>query len=69
MGSPFFGSSFNRCPVVSGIGIGTVVFVWVDAAIFLARFQGFDGDNIALFTVQGGFLLRVPCNQIRGVFT
>lgn len=59
---------FFRCPVLAGIGVGTFVFVWIDGLIFLARFQGFDGDNIALFIVDG-VLLRVPCFQIRAVFT
>lgn len=62
------GFPFARCPVLAGIGVGTTVFVWIDAAIFLARFQGYDGDNIALFVVNG-VLLRVPCGQIRAVFT
>ncbi len=59
---------FPRCPVLRGISIGATVLVWIDAAIFAARFQGFDGDNIALFVVDG-VLLRVPCFQIRAVFT
>jgi hypothetical protein len=57
-----------RCPVLTGLAIGSTVFVWIDAAIFVARFQGYDGDNIALFSVDG-VLLRVPCFQIRAVFT
>lgn len=63
-----YNRAFCHCPVLRGIGIGTTVLVWIDAAIFSARFQGFDGDNIALFTVDG-VLLRVPCMQIRAVFT
>jgi hypothetical protein len=62
------GLGFHRCPVLTGIGVGTTVLVWIDAAVFTARFQGFDGDNIALFVVDG-VLLRVPCFQIRAVFT
>lgn len=56
------------CPVLAGIGIGTFVFVWIDGIIFLARFQGFSTFNVALFLVDG-VLLRVPCFQIRAVFT
>lgn len=66
---PFGFPGFNRCPLLNGISIGTVVTVWIDAAVFAARFQGHDGDNIVLFTVAGGALLRVPCNQIRAIFT
>ncbi|MCL6599000.1 MAG: hypothetical protein K6T81_09675 [Alicyclobacillus macrosporangiidus] len=65
---PLGAFGFFRCPVLRGIGVGTTVLVWIDAAIFAARFQGFDGDNIALFVVDG-VLLRVPCFQIRAVFT
>ncbi|KUO96340.1 hypothetical protein [Ferroacidibacillus organovorans] len=55
------------CPVLTGVGVGTTVFVWIDAAIFLARFQGYQ-NGVALFLVNG-VLLRVPCSQIRAIFT
>lgn len=68
LGTSFGVSTFGHCPLLRGIGIGSTVLVWIDAAIFAARFQGFDGGNVALFTVDG-VLLRVPCNQLRAVFT
>ena len=53
---------------LAGVGIGTFVLVWFDASGFIgAFFQGFQ-NGVALFLV-GGFLVRVPLNQIVAVAT